>query len=125
MDNASEGDPKTYAIIGAGMEVHREMGCGFLEPSYQEAFAEELALQKIPFEREVVLDLYYKSKKLQTGYRADFFCFGEVIVELKAIKKITDIEIAQLINYLKVTGKKVGLILNFGGKSLEWERRVY
>lgn len=117
-------DPRSYAIIGAAMEVQSEIGCGFLEHVYQEALELELVARDIPFAREVDLPLFYKGKRLITHYQADFVCFDELIVELKALAKLTNIEDAQLLNYLKATDKEVGLLLNFGMPVLEWKRLV-
>ena len=119
-----EQDPDTYAIIGVAMEVHRELGCGFLEVPYQEALARELSAKAIPFAREVSLPIFYKGRPLDCLYRADFICFGAVIVELKAIKTIGPVEEAQLLNYLKATGHERGLLLNFGAASLQIKRMI-
>jgi GxxExxY protein len=118
-------DPRTYAIIGAAMELHRELGCGFLEGVYQEALALELAASEIPFKREVDLRIAYKGKELVTHYRAEFVCFDSVIVELKALASLTGVEEAQLLNYRKATGLKVGLLLNFGTETLQYRRFVF
>src|SRR5437016_14237863 len=107
-------DPRTYAIIGAAMEVHREMGCGFAEPVYQEAMAFELIDRTIAFEPQVELPVRYKQRTLKCKYRADFICFGEVLVEIKALGQLSGTERAQVINYLKATGLKVALQINFG-----------
>jgi GxxExxY protein len=115
-------DPKTYAIIGAALEVHRQLGCGFLEGVYQEAMALELAERVIPFERERELPVEYKGKRLNVTYRADFICYGAVIVELKAVSRLTGVEEAQILNYMKVTGLETGILINFGAKSLETRR---
>jgi GxxExxY protein len=117
-------DPETYAIIGAAMEVHRVLGCGFAESAYQDALAIELQQRNIPFQREVPLNIEYKGQKLNTAFRADFICFNRVIVELKALTRLGPIEDAQLMNYLKVAGMPVGLLLNFGARSLESKRMV-
>jgi GxxExxY protein len=120
-----EKDPNTYAVIGAALEVHQQLGCGFLEAVYQEAFALELEMRNILFEREAELPVFYKQNKLATFYRADFICFGTVIVELKALTKISGIEEAQILNYLKAGNKQTGLLINFGAKSLEYKRFVF
>ena len=118
-------DEQTYALIGAAMEVHKLLGCGFLEVVYQEALALEYGLRGIPFEREVTLPISYKEQTLSCSYRADFVCYGEIIVELKAINKLTGIEQSQLHNYLNATGLHCGLLINFGARSLEYERRIF
>jgi GxxExxY protein len=121
----AERDPRTYAIIGAAMEVHKQLGCGFLEPVYQEAFTIELTARNIPFRREVGLPVRYKEQLLETGYRADFVCFDSVVIELKALARMSGTEEAQIINYLKATAYEVGLLLNFGARSLEHRRFVF
>lgn len=118
-------DPRTYAIIGAAMEVHKQLGPGFLEAVYQEALAVELDLRQVPYNREVELPVFYKGRRLATNYRADFVCYDEVIVELKALSKLGGVEQAQIINYLKATGLETGLLLNFGAPSLEYKRFVH
>ena len=124
MRDLTQRDPRTYKIIGAAMEVHRQLGCGFLEPIYQEAFALELKSREIPYSRELRFPVSYKGQHLQNHYQPDFICFDSVIVELKALSSLSSIEESQLINYLKVTGYHTGLLLNFGGKSLEQRRFV-
>lgn len=117
-------DPETFAIIGAAMEVHRELGRGFLELVYQTALALEFQERGIPFQAEVALPIRYKNKLLTCAYRADFVCFESVIVETKAIAGLTGADEAQLINELKATGLQRGLRLNFGATSLEHKRLV-
>lgn len=117
-------DPETYAVIGAAMEVHRELGGGFLEAVYQDALAVELTSLKICFEREKLLQVRYKGGLLPSFYKADFVCFGSVLVECKAIAQIGKPEIAQTLNYLNVTGLDRALFLNFAPSSLETKRLV-
>ncbi|MGQ0761088.1 MAG: GxxExxY protein [Acidobacteriota bacterium] len=121
----SERDPRTYAIIGAALEVHKKLGCGFLESVYQEALAIELGLRQIPFRREVKLPVSYKGQRLVTSFCADFICFDSLVVKLKALANMSGSEEAQLINYLKATRYKVGLLLNFGARSLQHRRLVF
>jgi len=118
-------DPQTYAIIGAAMEIHRTLGHGFLEAVYQEAAVIEFPLHQIPFEREMLFEIYYKGTLLNTHYRADFVCFGSIIVEFKAQTQLTSADEAQLLNYLKATGYYRGLLINFGASSLEYKRMVF
>lgn len=120
-----EHDPETYAINGCAMAVHSELGPGFLEAVYQEALAAEFTLNGVPFEREVQLPVFYRGIKLQTFYRADFICFGCIVVELKAMKTMTGVEESILINYLKATGMERGLLLNFGAPGLQIKRMVH
>jgi GxxExxY protein len=121
----AERDPKTYAIIGAAMEVHRELGSGFLETVYQEALALEFDQRGIPYHPQAELPIVYKNQRLKTIYKADFICYEAVIVELKALARLSGTEEAQIINYLKATGLEIGLLLNFGTPSLEYKRFVY
>ena len=118
-------DKETYSIIGAAMEVQSQLGHGFLEPVYQEALAMEFCRQKIPFEREQSFTIYYKGEQLQASYKPDFVCFGNTIVELKALQRLTGVEEAQVINYLKACDIKRGLLLNFGAPRLEYKRLVF
>ncbi|MDR1304590.1 MAG: GxxExxY protein [Verrucomicrobiales bacterium] len=117
-------DELTYAIIGAAMAVHGELGCGFLEVVYQEALAREFAGREIPFRREVELPVYYRGQALPVYYKADFFCFDAVVVELKALACLSTVEEAQVINYLKASRLRKGLLLNFGAKQLQYKRLV-
>ncbi|MBN1454065.1 MAG: GxxExxY protein [Anaerolineales bacterium] len=125
MKPADERDPQTYAIIGAAMEIHRQLGHGFLEAVYQDAAVIEFPLWKIPFEKEVSLPIRYKDVLLPSHYRADFICFSEIIVEFKALSRLSSVEEAQLLNYLKATGLKRGLLINFGAPSLQYKRMVW
>lgn len=118
-------DPQTYAIIGAAMEVHRELGCGYLEPVYVEALEIELRIRRIPYMREVSLPITYKGQVLKKFYRVDFICHDDVLVELKALHALGPIEEAQLINYLCASKRQRGLLLNFGTRSLQYKRRVW
>ena len=118
-------DKRTYKIIGAAIEVHKELGCGFLEAVYQEALGREFSTQGIPFKSQPVIEISYKGRPLNKKYQPDFICYEEIILEIKALSSLSGIEEAQLINYLKATGLKVGLLINFGGKSLEHKRLVY
>ena len=113
-------DERTYKIIGAAMEVHRELGCGFLEAVYQEALAKEFDSQKIPYRPQPIVKIFYKGSPLDKIYQPDFICFGEVIAEIKAISQLSGIDEAQIINYLKATQLTIGLLINFGTKSLEY-----
>jgi GxxExxY protein len=124
INDLTKDDPRTYAIIGAAMEVHRVLGCGFLEPVYQKALAVEFTNRTIPFRRETSFPVFYKDVKLDVPYRPDFICFDNVVVELKALARIGGIEQSQVINYLKVTGHEIGLVLNFGTRSLDYRRLV-
>jgi GxxExxY protein len=116
---------ESYAITGACLEVYREKGCGFLEAVYQECLEIELELQGIPFVAKKPLDLDYKTRPLKTRYESDFVCYDCIIVELKAVKEITDDHRAQVQNYLKATKFQLGLLVNFGHfPRLEIERIV-
>jgi GxxExxY protein len=117
-------DPETYAVIGAAMEVHRELGFGLLECPYKDALELEFSASAIPFRREIEIPVFYKGQKLRSYYVADFVCFERLIVEAKAIKSLSDVDRAQTINYLKATGHNRALLLNFGAPSLQYERIV-
>lgn len=105
---------ESYAIIGACFEVYREKGCGFLEPVYQECLAIELELRGIPFVAQRALVLTYKERTLRSMYIPDFVCYGQIIVEAKAVSALTDEHRAQVLNYLRATGLRLGLLVNFG-----------
>lgn len=115
---------ETYKIIGTVMEVHNELGSGFLEAVYQEAFEIELKNQDIPYEREKMLNIYYKNQKLKKEYIAGFFCFNHIVVELKALSTLNSQHESQLLNYLTTTKTKIGLLINFGTSSLEYKRMI-
>jgi GxxExxY protein len=117
-------DERTYKIIGCAMEVHKQLGNGFLEAVYQEALAIEFVEQGVPFTEQLLLDISYKGKLLNKKYQPDFICFGKVIVEIKAIAFLSGAEEAQLLNYLKAAKLETGLLINFGAKSLEYKRMV-
>ena len=119
-----ERDARTHAIIGAALEVHRTLGSGFLEAVYQEALAKELGLRSVPFRTQHEIPVFYKGDRLSTTYRADFICFESIILELKAIRQITVVEEAQVLNYLKASGLRLALLLNFGAPSLQQKRFV-
>ena len=122
--NTEERDPQTYAIIGAAMAVHSELGCGFLEAVYHDALQIEFQRLSIPHDREHSIPIHYRGEQLGTRYRADFLCFAAVILELKALKQISPIERAQVLHYLKATGLERALLLNFGSERLTYERLV-
>jgi GxxExxY protein len=121
----AERDPRTYAIIGAAMEVHRRLGHGFLEAVYQEALEIEFAHRGIPARREVRLTISYGDELLKTPYEADFLCYEDIVGELKAASDLDSSDLAQTINYLKATGSTVGLLLNFGRPRLQYRRVVF
>lgn len=109
----TEGNRVTEEIIGAAIEVHRALGPGLLESAYEECLSRELALREVPFERQVVLPVDYKGVKLDCTYRLDLFVAGRVIVEVKATAGINPLHEAQLITYMKLTGCRLGLLINF------------
>ena len=115
-------EEETGKILNACMEVHKELGNGFLEPVYKEALEEEFKLQHIPYEREKLLNIIYKGKKLTKEYFADFVCYGNIIVELKAVTNLVKAHKSQVINYMKATNSEIGILVNFGENSLKWER---
>ena len=117
-------DPETYAIIGAAMRVHRALGAGFLEAVYHDALGLALETDGVPCQREVPFRLQFEGRPLRTSYRADLVCFGQVLVELKALRALTGAETAQVLNYLKASGLQRALLLNFGTPRLEYRRLV-
>ncbi|MBC8555813.1 MAG: GxxExxY protein [Candidatus Brocadiales bacterium] len=110
--------------MGAAIEVHKELGAGFLESVYQEAFELELQSSKIPYQREALLNIQYKGQMLKKRYAADFVCFNKIVVELKALSEMTSVHEAQVLNYLKTSGLRLGLLINFGSNSLKYKRLV-
>ena len=117
-------EKESFAINGAMFEVHRQLGPGLAEKVYQEALEIELKLRNIPFEREKVFKIEYKNNVLNQHYVADFVCYDKIIVELKAVDVISDIHRAQLINYLKITGLKLGLLQNFNMVNMQPAERL-
>ncbi|MBI3915299.1 MAG: GxxExxY protein [Chloroflexi bacterium] len=116
---------EVYAIIGAAIEVHKELGHGFLEAVYQEALEMELGFREIPFEPQKPLRVFYKGRPLKKEYACDFQCYTSIIVEIKAIEKLSSKDESQLLNYLSATKQPLGLLINFGSVSrLEWKRLV-
>ena len=123
VENSFVASGLTGEIIGAAMEVHSQLGPAFLESVYEEALAVEFEIKGIKFERQKELPVFYKGKRIKQ-FTCDFLVGGKVIVELKAIKQIGEIEKLQVINYLKASGVEIGLLFNFGSKSLEWNRLI-
>ena len=116
---------EVYAIIGAAIEVHKTLGCGFLELIYQEAMEIESSMRKLAYESQKEINVQYKGHRLKKEYIADLIYFDQVIVELKALDRLSGKEEAQILNYLKATGMKVGVLINFGNHpKLEWKRFV-
>jgi GxxExxY protein len=114
----------SYKIVGAAMEVHKHLGNGFLEAIYDEALAMELSALNIPFEYQKDLKVFYRGKPLKHTYRADFVVDGKIIVENKASSGLTNNDRAQMINYLKATGYRLGILINYGSPSLQYERLI-
>jgi GxxExxY protein len=115
---------EVYAIVGAAMEVHRNKGFGFAEPVYQECMEIELVMRDLPAIPQKEMPIFYKGRQLKKTYIADFVAYGKIIVELKALVRLTEREEAQVINYLKASGFEVAVLINFGSPSLEWKRIV-
>jgi GxxExxY protein len=134
--NSSNGNPilqngnllykeEVYQVVGAAMEVHKHLGCGFLEPVYQEAMELEMKASGIPFIPQQALQINYKGTLLQKTYVVDFLVFDKIVVEIKALNVLTPVCFSQVLNYLKASNFKVGLLINFGSKSLEWKRIIH
>jgi GxxExxY protein len=116
---------EVFEIIGASIEVHKELGHGFLEAVYQEAIQIEMARREIPFDSQKSLRIRYKDQILKKEYLADLICYGKIITEIKALDELSGKEEAQILNYLKATGLRVGLLVNFGSvRKLEWKRFI-
>jgi len=116
---------EVYQVIGAAMDVYYTLGRGFLEPVYQEALQIELARRDIPFEAQKLLKIEYKGQHLRKEYVADFVCFEQIIIEVKACEGLTGRDEGQIINYMKATQMHVGLLINFCSQAkLEWKRYV-
>lgn len=115
-------EEETFRIRGCLLNVHKELGCGFLEKVYQEALELEFIAEQIPFVREKTLNIFYRGIQMKQEYIADFVCYDKIIVELKAVTELTDIHRAQVFNYLKATNLDLGLLVNFGETSLKIER---
>ena len=115
---------ESYKIVGACMKVHRTLGAGFLEAVYQIALEKEFTSQNIPFSSQVKLPVFYEGESLGKYYVADFICYEKIVVEIKSASFISDPQEKQLINYLKATGKELGILVNFGSKSLQYKRAV-
>jgi len=116
---------EVFSIVGAAMEVHSTLGPGFLESVYEAAMMEESKGRGIPFQSQVHIQITYKDIPLPVNFRADYIAYGKIIVEYKVVKKLGPIEEAQLINYLKATGFRVGVLINFNSHGhLEWKRYV-
>ncbi|MCF6172418.1 MAG: GxxExxY protein [Campylobacteraceae bacterium] len=115
---------ETYKIIGCAMEVHAELGHGFLESVYQEALSIVFDEKSIPYEQEKILKIFFRGKTLKKTFQADFFCYDNIIVETKAAKELTNKDLSQVLNYLKATDKELGLLINFGTEHLQYKRII-
>lgn len=123
--NGAPRDAETYQVIGAAMAVHRELGPGFLEIVYCEALEHELRDRGIPHQREVLFPVQYRGRQLRASSRVDFICYDGLLLELKALRRITGVEEAQILNYLKASRLTKGLLLNFGTPSLGIRRFIH
>jgi GxxExxY protein len=117
-------EKESYQIIGACIEVHKELGPGFLEAVYQEALTIEFRNRNIPFNKEKEIRLFYKNVSLQKKYKVDFICYDKIIIEVKALSGLITEHESQLINYLKATKSKLGILINFGERSLKYKRVI-
>lgn len=124
LDNKILYKEESFKIIGACMKVHSTLGSGFLEAVYEEAIEKEFDIQKIPYKKQVKLELYYNDQKLKKHYRADFVCYDNIILEIKAVSQIPSVFNAQLKNYLKCTNMELGMLINFGTSSLTYKRII-
>lgn len=115
---------EAYSIVGGCMAVHSQLGSGFLESVYSEALAKEFEKRKIPFEREKKIELFYDGNKMNKYFKADFICFDKIIVEVKSKTTLLKIDEQQTVNYLKATNYELGLLVNFGERSLKYKRFI-
>ncbi len=115
---------ESYKIVGAMLNVHNELGCGFLEAVYQDALEIEFSMQGIPYEREKEYDILYKGHVIDKKYRVDFVCYDKIIVELKAIDMLLSVHYSQVLNYLKMSSLKLGILANFGESKLNTQRII-
>lgn len=116
---------EVYAIIGATIEVHRQLKCHYLEAVYQEAMEIELAARGIPFVPQAEIQIHYKGRPLKKRYVADFLCYDKIIVEIKVMERLTSKEQAQVLHYVHATGMRLGVLINFGDPGrLDWERLI-
>ena len=114
---------EVYAIVGAAIEVHKTLGRGFLEPVYQEAMEIESKIRKVPFTAQPPVKIHYKNHVLTKFYVTDFIFYDKIVVEIKALDRLTSKEESQILNYIKATGYRVGVLINFGSRGkLEWSR---
>lgn len=120
----SKRDPQTGEVLGAAVEVHRFFGHGFLEMVYQRALEVELASRGVPTSAQVAIPVHYKGQRLPCGYRADLVCYGELLIELKAQAGLTEIDEAQVINYLRASDIERALLLNFGTPKFQVKRII-
>ncbi|MEX0996009.1 MAG: GxxExxY protein [Flavobacteriaceae bacterium] len=115
---------ESFKIIGICMKIHSTMGKGFLESVYSEIIEKEFITNKIPYEREMKLELYYEDTKLNKYFKADFVCYDDIILEIKSVQFLNKVFTKQLFNYLKATNKKLGILINFGEDSLTYKRII-